>query len=791
MLFKKLLRTLLRYKAQFISMAIMIALGVGVFLGFNIEWYALDRNTARIYEETGFADYRVCDAEKGFSRADAEKLRAIEGVEDVTRFISLKMSVKGSGDQIALTLSENMAVSGFKLMEGEPYDENCADGMWLSDSYAAANGVKPGDRLTLTYKDYEIGGTVKGLIKSSEYLICLIDDTQLMPDFSTCGYAYVAPAMLEKLVDEEFEARKVSKSVAEVFRESIIDSFFAQVNVKSGLSKADFVAAADEALGRTCLVASKDETISWSEAQGEVNEGKTMGGILPVLFLAIAVLTMVTTMHRITANEKIQIGTLKALGFRDRRILAHYSSFALVIGLIGSAVGIGIGYLLAWYILRPEGAMGTYIDMPYWMLYAPWFAYLVIALINVMLVLIGFLSVKKILRGTAADALRPYTPRRIRHLALEETKAFKALSFGTKWNLRDCFRHKSRSFMTLFGVIGCVILLVGGLGMKDTLDSFVSKFYEEAINYTVRINLNAEDALGEDGSDAARNAYNEKALALAEKYAGDWSAQSSAQIGDKGYLIEVYDVSRDKVRFLDEDLKEMAIGDDGVYICARIARDLKLGAGDTLTFSPYGKNESYTVRIAGVTRSLSESVVMTRAYAEKAGYPYAITAIFTDETDIARDSLIGNTQTKQAIMDSFDAFTELMNVMVALLVLAAVILGIVVLYNLGVMSYVERYREMATLKVVGFRDGRIGRLLIGQNLWLTVLGILIGIPAGAGVLQYLIVALAGEYEMKLVIGFGTYLFSVLLTFGVSFVVGVMVARKNRRIDMVAALKTEE
>ena len=100
MLFKKLLRTLLRYKAQFISMAIMIALGVGVFLGFNIEWYALDRNTARIYEETGFADYRVYDTEKGFSRADAEKLRAIEGVEDVTRFISLKMSVKGSGTKL-------------------------------------------------------------------------------------------------------------------------------------------------------------------------------------------------------------------------------------------------------------------------------------------------------------------------------------------------------------------------------------------------------------------------------------------------------------------------------------------------------------------------------------------------------------------------------------------------------------------------------------------------------------------------------------------------------------------
>ena len=128
---------------------------------------------------------------------------------------------------------------------------------------------------------------------------------------------------------------------------------------------------------------------------------------------------------------------------------------------------------------------------------------------------------------------------------------------------------------------------------------------------------------------------------------------------------------------------------------------------------------------------------------------------------------------------------------VLLIVFGVLALGIVVLYNLGVMSYTERYREMATLKVVGFKNSKIGRLLISQNLWLTVIGILIGLPAGVGVLQYLLTALASEYEMKLTLGPATYLLSILLTFGVSLIVGLMVARKNRSIDMVAALKTEE
>ena len=142
-------------------------------------------------------------------------------------------------------------------------------------------------------------------------------------------------------------------------------------------------------------------------------------------------------------------------------------------------------------------------------------------------------------------------------------------------------------------------------------------------------------------------------------------------------------------------------------------------------------------------------------------------------------------------MDSFITFMDLMNTMIYLLVLAAVVLGIVVLYNLGVMSYTERYREMATLKVVGFKDRKIAGLLISQNLWLTVLGILLGLPAGYGVLSYLLNALASEYEMKLRIGPATYLISIVLTFGVSLIVGLMVARKYKHIDMVAALKTEE
>ncbi len=765
MLFKKLFRTFWVYKAQFISMIIMIGIGVGIFFGFNLEWYSLKVDTDEIYEATGFADFRVIN-EGGFSKADLDKVTAIEGVTDATRFLSVNTTVQNDTDIVAITVSENMKISGVLVTKGEDYDPKSPDGIWLSDSFAAANDIKVGDEMTFVYKSITLSGKVKGLVKASEYLICLPDETQVMPDFHSYGYAYVSPVLIGNALDKLLPGLGTA-------------GFYPQIHIKSDLDKKELVGKLDAAFGKTYMVLSKDETASWSEAQGEVNEGKTMGSVLPVLFLAIAILTMVTTMHRITASEKTQIGTLKALGYRDARILRHYTSYALLIGLMGTLLGIGIGYLLGWYIMNPNGAMGTYIDMPSWRLYVPWFCWLVIALMNLFLTAIGFLSVKKMLQGTAADALRPYSPKRMKHMWIEETKAFKALGFGIKWNLRDCLRHKARSAMTLFGIIGCTLLIVGSMGMYDTMDAFMDGFYDKAINYKTRVYLDTESIT------------NDEAVELAKQYDADWCAQRSIQIEDKGFALEIYSVTHDKVRFPDQDMNFFTLSDDGAYVCGRIARDFNLKKGDLLSFEPFGSDEKYTVPIAGIVSSLSESIVMTKDYAEKAGIPYTVSTLFTDETEIAQNQHILNSQSKKSIMDSFDTFMELMNVMIVLLVIAAVVLGIVVLYNLGIMSYTERYREMATLKVVGFKNSKIARLLIGQNLWLTVIGIIIGIPVGVAVLKYLLVALASEYELKLVLGPATYLTSILLTFSVSFIVGLMVARKNKHIDMVAALKTEE
>lgn len=756
LLFKKLVRTAWGYKSQFISMILMIAIGIGIFLGFHMEWVSLEKNGYDFLENTNYADFRLY-SETGFSEEEIAAVQKISGVDAATRYLSMNVDMKDSKKSLALNVSENYTVSVMQIMEGADYDAS-SDGIWLSDRFAAANHIGIGDEITVIYAGMELGGKVVGLVKSGEEMICVADENQLMPDYENFGFLYITPQKLE---------------------DALGFTFYPQINVLSDLSKQELEEEIKEVLGKTVQVVPKENHVAYAGISGEIEEGKTMGSILPVLFLAIAVLSMVTTMHRIAANEKVQIGTLKALGFRNARILRHYTSYGLLIGLLGTVFGVALGYGVAALIISPDGMMSTYLDLPDWSLYLPAFCYPLLLFIVAALTFISFLSVKKMLKGTAADALRPYTPKAMKKSAFEKLPFWERLSFGTRWNIRDILRHKTRSAMTLLGVLGCVILLVGGLGMKDTMNEFLQLLDEKISNYTTRINL----------ADTADNASARK---LAEEVNGDWQATAGVSYEGRTITLEVHATDRELFRFINQKNELVQLSEDGVYLCLRLKDTADIG--DYIEFSPYGSETTYRVKVVGYVRSLvNESIFMTDKYADSIGLEYHIGAIFTDlaSEDIAASGLISGKQDKKTIMDTYNSFLELMDLMVVLLVIAAVVLGIVVLYNLGIMSYLERRRELATLKVLGFRDKHIGKLLISQNIWLTVLGMVLGIPAGAAVLYWLLTALVSEYELSLSLGVLTYSVSILVTFGMSLFVGVMVARKNKKIDMVEALKGAE
>lgn len=756
MLIRKLFRTAWNYKSQFISMVIMISIGVGIFLGFNIEWKSLEVDALSFLETTKYADYRIY-SEKGFTEEEINAIQNINGVKAATRYFNVNVGIKDTKKSVALNVSENYTVSTMLIIDGEEYNEDL-DGIWLSDRFANANNIKIGDEITFTYTGYEITGHVIGLAKSGENMICVADENQLMPDYNTFGFAYITPKTLKKILGF---------------------AFYPQINIISDIEKEGLEEQIKSITGTTFLVSTKNEHYAYAGVMSESEEGKTMGSILPVLFLVIAVLTMVTTMDRISVNEKIQIGILKSLGFHDKKILIHYTSYGFMIGLLGLLLGTGLGFFIASFIISPNGMMSTYLDIPSWDLVMPSFCIPVMLLLMLFLTFISYLSVKKILKGTPADALRPYEPKTMKKSVIEKISLINKMSFGTKWNIRDISRHKSRSVMTFIGVIGCMVLVVGGLGMGDTMNKFLDMLDKDICNYNTKIIL----------SEASSN---EDSLSLTKKLNGDWQATSGISYQGKTITMDIYSNKNKKIGLLTEENKNLHLSDEGVYLCLRLKNTAKIG--DTITFSPYGSEITYEATVAGYTRSLvSECIVMSSTYANNIGIDYHITSIYTDETleNIENSTIISGKQDKTTIMDSYDSFMDIMNLMVVVLMLAAIVLSIVVLYNLGSMSYLERYRELATLKVLGFRDRHVGNLLISQNIWVTIIGIICGIPAGVGVLNFLIISLASEYEMSVTISLTTYFISSALTFGVSLLVGLMISKKNKKIDMVEALKGAE
>ena len=761
MLFRKLIRTFGKYKAQFLSMIAMIILGVGIFAGFNAEWYSIDKDTTKFFNETVLADYRIYNEKKAFSLEDLEMVLNIEGVDKATRYFTIDTKESKENDVIKLTVSENFTVSKFKLMEGNQYDESKSNALWISQKYASVNGYNVGDKITLTFGNITKELKVEGICLAGEYLIN-IHENALMPDYDKVGYAYVTPSFFETLSNELFET-----------------VYYPQINVVSSLDSETFSKKIDEALHSTFQIVSKDDIVSYSQARGESDEGKVMGLMLPVIFLMIAILTMVTTMNRITSNEKVQIGILKALGFKNSRIIWHYTSYALFIGIIGVTIGLAVGYGVADLIFSSKGVMGSYFEMPYWKIYMPSFVLVGIILILVLLMLIGFLSVKKQLKGSAAEALRPYEPKKMQKLVIEKTKLFHQLNFAARYNLRDSFRHKTRMFMTIFGVFGCTMLLFATFGMKSTMSDYIALNYDVVMNYQSSLNLSSK-------------VTNERAKEIAQLYEGDYSSTIATKIAGKTYVMTLLDNKQDKVRLLDKNKAIKELSTKGVYICERMSSELNLKVGDTCIFTLYGKTQVYEAPVVKIINSNTKGFVLTYELANNLGLNYKIDTIYTDieKGNIEINDEIIALSSKNDIMETFDSFTEIMNMMIYLLLVFSSLLAFVVLYNLGTMSYMERYRELATLKVLGFKNKKIREILITQNIFSTIIGILLGCPAGYGALVGMYKLLASEYELTISCSWYVYVISIVVTFVVSLIVSYFTSIKVKKINMVESLKTE-
>lgn len=751
MLKRKIIRTLLNYKAQMISMLLMIILGVGIFLGCNIEWYSIKTNRTNYYEDTGYPEYRIY--KDSFSLDELQYVKDFSDVKYATRALTTLGSLNNN-TYLMLNVLEDCQNIKPLYIDGEVYS-NEADGIYLSDLYAKENNIKLNDYLDIEVEGFKIHEPVKGLIKSSEYLICLKDSSQLLPNYKEYAYCYLSPKMITKYLGQ---------------------AFYNTVYASSKLSTSDFEAEALNALGASITVLSYQDETGYSGSNGEIEEGKTMALLIPTAFILIAFLTMVTTMARISTNERIQMGVLKSLGFKRKKIARHYSLYGLIIGTAGTLIGCMLAYGIAYYIINPKGPMSTYLDFPSWHLYMPWYGVLIVILLPITLGIISYLIVNSELKGTACETLKPKREKAVKASHIEKTKFFSNASFQTKWNIRDMLRHKARTIMSIIGVLFSTVLIFACMGMRDTVIDFKNTLYNENYNFENKLTLNSQIS-------------NTKALDLASKYEADYEANIAIKLNDKTVVLSIINNTRNLLRIIDEKGNRLELKDGGVYVCRRI-KDDGYKINNEIDFNLYGSKEIISSKVIGVCLSMTEGIYMTENTANDLGISYKIQTLYTN-LNVMVDSNVSSITTKTELLSAFNTMMEMMDSMIWILILASAILAVVVLYNLASLGYIEKIREMSTLRVIGFTNKKIAKILVVGTIWITVVGLIIGLPLGAYLLDILLRALAGEYEMNMAFGYLSYIVGIVVPLLVSLVTIYLISKKTKKLDMVSALKERE
>lgn len=525
--------------------------------------------------------------------------------------------------------------------------------------------------------------------------------------------------------------------------------------------------------------------------------------VFPLFFFAVAALVCITTMTRMVDEQRTQAGVLKALGYSNSAILSQYFLYAGTASLLGCVLGIAAGsYFLPKMIWHAYNIMYGFTGILYafdWPLaLVSSGAYLLCALGTTWYV------VHAELQKPAAELIRPKAPKAGKRILLERLPLiWDRLPFLHKVSIRNILRFKKRMVMMMIGIGGCTALLITGFGIQDSISSVVDYQYDEITRYDAAVTF----------QHALSGSEREDFLAVCEESSAEgclFVAEKSLD-ASKGSTVKTTNVvcpeSGGVEGFIDLHTQEKTPipypQDGGCIISRGLAQALRLSAGDTITLQTGDMRrteltveavfENYVYNYVYLTQTTWQDV-----FGEAPGYEAAWVNYQTDEDAQAASAALAGAKNAAAVTLSRDFRSRVATMMqslryiVLVVVLGAAALAFIVLYNLTNINITEREREIATIKVLGFYDGETNRYVFRENIILTVLGALLGLPMGTLLHAYVM----GQIKIDLMcfdvrVAPLSYLISAALTLVFGLLVNLALRRKIRAIDMSQALKSIE
>ena len=428
----------------------------------------------------------------------------------------------------------------------------------------------------------------------------------------------------------------------------------------------------------------------------------------------------------------------------------------------------------------------SYFEIPVYNTVILPIVYILATGVVILITLVTYLSCRKILKESAVEALRVEIPKvKSKKFDITTKGIFKNASISTRWNIRDVFRNKSRSLMAIVGIIGCTILLVCAFGMLDTMNSYLDWEFDKICNFEYKISLSS-------------NCTDEQFKTLTQKFGNETSENFGIEIkvdNKKETNTLTINDAKEYLKYTDYNREYMDLSDEGIYITEKLSEKYGLKAGDVITWHIFGDDTWYTSKIAGLNRDpQSQQLNMSRKYYETLGLTYKADVLYTNE-DLSEVKTLEGVDTIQSIDNlktGMESMLETMKSMIILLIAVSAILGLVIIYNLGVLSFSEKQYQFATLKVLGFKNQQIKKIFVKQNLWFAIIGILIGLPLGYVMVDYIFKSALGDsYDFNAQIKIVSYLISAIGSYIVALVVNKVLSKKVKDIDMVTSLKGNE
>ncbi len=535
---------------------------------------------------------------------------------------------------------------------------------------------------------------------------------------------------------------------------------------------------------------------------------KAIGEVFPLIFFLVAALISLTTMTRMVEEERTLIGTLKALGYSKKSIAAKYLGYAVLATLTGGIFGVMIGEkILPYIIITAYKIMYRHlpdVEIPYNLYYG------VLACVAALLCTVAatIFSCMKELKEQAAELMRPPAPKQGKRVFLEYIPfLWKRLNFTWKSTVRNLMRYKKRFFMTIFGIGGCMGLMLVGFGLKDSISSIVPLQYEDIQLYDGNVILQSDVTMQEKQEVYEALEKNSQVVATAEDLLQKITIEHDG-VSKEVYLNVPENVEKfsDFVVLQDRTTKEKyQLTDKGAVLTEKMAKELGVSAGDTVTIKEENEKER-TVKISQICENyMSHYLYMTpavykAAYGKEPEYNsiyYRTEGRTTKEAEsvgeaaLKLDGALSVSYTTE-LRQQVDDMLQSLDIVIVVLIISAGMLAFVVLYNLNNINITERKRELATLKVLGFYDKEVTEYVYRENILLTLIGSVFGMLLGKILHRFIIVTVEIDSVM-----FGrnintiSFVYAFLLTVVFSLFVNGVMYFKLKKINMVESLKSVE